>query len=473
MDLKILKNKRILILGFAREGIDSFRFLRKLLPKKVLGIGDRLKISNLKSQISNLLKKDKKVRLHFGEDYLKAIKNYDIIIKTPGIPPKTIKPFLKKGQRVTSQTEIFFENCKGLIVGVTGTKGKSTTASLIYEILKEGRLKAHLIGNIGKPALSHLGPLFQKKLSNRPKLKGVTRPTPVSRDSRQIYVYELSSHQLMSLEESPHIAVFLNIYPEHGDYYRNFNEYLKAKQNICRWQKKEDYFIYNRADKNVRETAKITKAKKIPIPTNYKFITNIRIKDKIPLIGKFNFKNIMVAVAVGKIFGISNKKIQEVIKKFKPLPHRLEFVGEFSGIKFYNDSLSTIPETTIVAIEALKKNLQTIILGGFDRGQDFKELVKRILDSNIETVILFPTTGERIWKQILRSQREPSSLGRGWPEHFFVEDIKEAVKLCYQNTERGKICLLSPASASFNLFKDYRQRGNLFKKLVKNFAKPK
>lgn len=461
MDLKALKNKRILILGFAREGIDSFKFLRKLLPKKVLGIADKLPLKKLSPSAQKTIYhifydrrkrgigRGRMMKLHFGEDYLKAIKNYDIIIKTPGIPPKIIKPFLKKGQRVTSQTEIFFENCKGKIVGITGTKGKGTTASLTYKILKAGGIKAHLIGNIGKPALSFLS----------------------SATENDIYVYELSSHQLMNLKESPHIAVFLNIYPEHGDYYRDFNEYLKTKQNICRWQEKEDYFIYNSEDEKVRKTAKITNAKKIPIKT--KSIGKVIRIEEIPLIGRFNLQNVAAAIEVGKIFGVDSKNIKKAIKNFKTLLHRLEFVGEFSGIKFYNDSLSTIPETTIAAIEALKKNLQTVILGGFDRGQDFKKLAKRILESNIKTVILFPTTGEKIWRETLKSQRGRVSLNWRLPKHFFVEDMRKAVELCYQYTKKGEICLLSPASASFNLFKDYRERGNLFKKFVKDFAKHK
>jgi len=434
-------SKRVLILGFGREGKDTFRFLRKVFPKKVLGIADRLEMKDLRLKI-----KDKRVRLHLGKDYLKALKNYDLIIKSPGIPPKVIKPFLKKNQRITSQAEIFFENCPGEIVGITGTKGKSTTTTLIYKILKacpERNRRVHLVGNIGKPVLSSL----------------------LKAKQNDVFVYELSSHQLMNLKISPHIAVLLNIYPEHGDFYRNFNEYVKAKANITKYQTEKDFLIYNANDRLVRKVAKKSKAKKIPIPTNYEFITNIRIKNKISLIGKFNLKNIMASIAVGKIFGVSDKNIKRAIKKFKSLSHRLEFIGEFKGIKFYNDSLATVPEATIKAIEALGKDVKTIVLGGFERGQDFKSLAKKILESEIETVILFPTTGERIWQALRQAQ------GKKLPRHFFIDNMKEAVKLAYQNTKRGKICLLSPASASFNLFKDYKERGNLFKKWVKILGK--
>jgi len=451
--LNELKNKSILILGFGKEGVDNFRFLRKLFPKKNLGVGDRLEFKNLKLKIKNY----KNVKWHLGENYLKALKDYNVIIKSPGIPPKAIAPFFTKKQKITSQTEIFFDNCPGKIIGITGTKGKSTTTSLIYQILKQAGLKAHLVGNIGKPVLNLLS--SATKLSKKAKVKKRTKfssPTP-----KDVYVYELSSHQLYNLKKSPQIAVFLNIYPEHLDYYKNFQEYFKAKQNITKYQKPEDYFIYNSEDPLVKKTIKISKAKKIPIPTNYEFLTNIRI----PLIGKFNLQNIMAAVAVGRIFRIPDKRIIKVIKNFKPLPHRLELVGTFKGITFYNDALSTIPETSIAAIDALGNNVQTIILGGFDRKIKFKNLAKRILKSKIKNVILFPTTGEKIWQEI-----SYLSKNKGRPQPFFVDNMRDAVKLAYEHTKKRKICLLSCASTSFSIFRDYKEKGNLFKKYVKKLA---
>jgi len=430
--LNNLKNKKLLILGLGREGIDTFKFLRKIFPNKILGIADRLKISDLRFKI-----KDKKIRWHLGKNYLKALKNYDVIVKSPGIPIHLItgiKTAFKEG-KVTSQTEIFFENCPGKIIGITGTKGKSTTAALIYKILKEGGLKAHLVGNIGKPVLNLL----------------------FSASPEDVYVYELSSHQLFNLKKSPHIAVFLNIYPEHLDYYQNFKEYADAKANITRYQTGNDYLIYNSENKLVSKIAKKSKAKKIPIPTDE--------IGKIPLVGKFNLQNAAAAICVGKIFGISNKEIAKAIKNFKPLPHRLEYIGTYKGIKFYNDSLSTIPETTIAALDALGEKVETIFLGGFDRGLDFKNLAKRILKSKIENLILFPTTGEKIWKKII------SLKSKNRFRAFLVQNMKDAVKLAFKHTQKGKICLLSCASPSFSIFRDYKEKGNLFKKYVKRYGK--
>ncbi|OGZ22341.1 MAG: hypothetical protein A3D46_00530 [Candidatus Nealsonbacteria bacterium RIFCSPHIGHO2_02_FULL_43_13] len=388
-----LENKKILILGFGREGRDTFKFLRKLFPKKKIGIADQ----------------------KFDKNYLKKLDGYDVIIKTPGIPFKILpKAVLGK---ITTQTEIFFENPPGTIIGVTGTKGKSTTASFIYQTLKKAGLKAYLIGNIGQPVLS-----FLKKA-----------------DSQSVFVYELSAHQLFHLKKSPHIAVLLNIYPEHLDYYRSFKEYAQAKANITKFQTEKDWLIYNIQDPLVKKISRKSKAQKIPIR------------------GKYYELDMAAAKAVAKIF-----KIPE-LKKFKFLPHRLEFVGKFKSISFYNDSLSTIPETTMEALDFLGEKVQTLILGGFDRGLNFKKLTQRIKKSQVKTLILFPTTGQRILKAL---------MDIGYPsiiKHFFVKDMKTAVKLAYRHTGKDKICLMSPASPSFGIFKDYAERGDLFKKLVKKY----
>lgn len=433
MKINKLKDKRILILGFGKEGIDSFLFLRKIFPKKVIGVADK----NL--QLKTYNSKLKGIRWHLGKNYLKTLEDYDIIIKSPGVPihlPEVEKAF---GQgKITSQTEIFFENCPGKIIGITGTKGKSTTTSLIYEILKAG-LKVHpvkfasqtfnrvnLVGNIGKPVLSLL-------LSATPK---------------DIYVFELSAHQLYNLEKSPHIAVFLNIYPEHLDYYKNLKEYAKAKANIAIHQKKDDYLVFNSANKIISEFAKKSKAKKIPIKGEYYELD----------------KN--AAREVGKLFKIPSVKIEKTMKDFKGLPHRLELVGTFKGITFYNDALSTIPETAIFAIDALGDRIQTIMLGGYDRKIKFNNLAKRVLKSKIKNVILFPTTGEKIWKTILKTKKSGGVL-----KPFFVDNMKDAVKIAYENTQKGKICLLSTASTSFSIFRDYKEKGDLFKKFVKIYGK--
>ena len=437
MKLDELKNKKILILGLGLEGMDTLKFLRKFFSKKALGIGDRLELKNLNSKVRDIIKKDKNLNLHLGEDYLEALKNYDVVIKSPGIQLRILNSFLKKDQRITSQTEIFFDNCPGKIIGVTGTKGKSTTTSLIYTILKENGFNAYLAGNIGKPMLSLL-------LTAKPE---------------NVYVCELSSHQLLNLKKSPHIAVFLNIYPEHLDYYKDFKEYLLAKSNIACHQKKNDYLVFNSKNKFVSGIAKKSKAKKIPINL-------IKIKKFDTLLkGNFNIQNIKAAVAVARLFKIKDKNILKSIKSFKPLPHRLEDIGTYKGIKFYNDALSTVPEATMVALDTLGDKVETIFLGGFDRGIDFKNLAKRILKSKIKTLILFQTTGDKIFRQIIALDDKKKYKA------IMVQNMKDGVEQAFKYTKKGKICLLSTASPSFGLFKDYKEKGDLFKKYVKLYGK--
>ncbi|MFA5169679.1 MAG: UDP-N-acetylmuramoyl-L-alanine--D-glutamate ligase [Candidatus Paceibacterota bacterium] len=429
MDIKSLEKKKVLILGIGREGADSFVFLRKKFPKKKLFVADKKKYEDLDIKTKKLLG-GKNIELFLGDDYLKNIKSFDVVLKSPGISLSSIKKYLGKKTKVTSQTELFFDNCPGMIIGITGTKGKSTTSSLIYAVLKEAGLKPYLVGNIETPSLSFL--LKAKK--------------------KDIFVYELSSHQLQGLTMSPHIAVFLNIYPEHLDYYKNFKEYFLAKTNIVKYQKKNDYFIFNSKIKEISDLAKKAKSKKIEInPIDFaKFL-----KENQEFLEITHIDNLIAVLNVLKILNIKEEKIIKGFKKFKRPEHRLEFVGENKGIRFYDDSIATIPEATIFALDSLGSDVETLILGGYDRGIKYEKLGERLMKSNVKNLILFNPSGEKILKTVKGKK------------HVFVEDMKEAVKKCFQMTSKGKICLLSPASPSFGTFKDYKERGDLFKKYIK------
>jgi len=436
MCLEKLKNKKILILGFGEEGIDNYLALRRLFPKKLLGIADKLELKNFDKKIQEILKKDKNLKLYFNKNYLNSLKNYELIIKTPGVNVKNIKPFLKKRVEIISQTDIFFKYCPGKIIGVTGTKGKGTTCSLIYEILKKSGFNAYLIGNIGNPVFQTL---LKAKIND-------------------IFIYELSCHQLQNLKKSPHIAVFLNLYPDHLDYYQNLKEYYKTKESIFKYQTKKDYLIFNPEQKILRDIIKKSKAKTIPI----KNINVKKIKKDIP--ENLNLLDLEASILVAKILKISEINIRQAIKSFKSLEHRLEFVGKYKGIEFYNDSFATIPEATIFAINTLGKDVKTLILGGSEKGKiDFSNLAKEILNNKIENLIFFPTTGKKIWQEIL-------NLDKKLPKKFFVKSMSDAVKIAYKNTSKKSICLLSPACASFSIFKNYKERGDLFKKYVKIYA---
>jgi len=444
---KQFTRKNILIIGLGREGLDSFLFFRRLFPKKTIGLADRSPLESLDPVLRKTIVGDGYVKLYLGADYLKAIADYDIAVKAPGIPihlPEIEQAYF--AGKVTWQTKIFFDLCPGTIIGVTGTKGKSTTSALIFSVLKAAGKPVKLLGNIGKPILMDL--MAAKK--------------------GDYFVLELSSHQLFDLKKSPHIAVLLNLYEEHLDYYRDFAEYAQAKANITLYQSERDFLIYNSQNKETAAIAGKTKARKIAFN---QYDWDFRAAE-LPLVGEFNYQNAKVAAIVGKILKIKKGDINKALKKFKPLEHRLELVGKYDGIEFYDDSLSTIQESAIAAIDGLGDKVQTLIAGGFDRGQPFNELAAKILNSKIGTLILFPTTGQRIIKEV---ERLAGDLGRGARfgaiKYFFAASMDEAVKTAYDRTESGRICLMSCASSSFSLFKNYEEKARLYKQYLKKYAK--
>ena len=433
---EIEKKKKILILGFGKEGKDAFLFLKKRFPEKEIAIADQKE--NLKIE-----KEWKNTKFFLGKDYLKHVNKFDLIVKSPGISPKIleIKKLYQK-KKITTPAKIFFENCKGKIIGITGSKGKGQTALLIYKILKSANLKPKLVGNIGKPYLSYLN----------------------SKTENKIFVFEISSHQLFKIGRSPHIAVLTKISPAHLDFFESFGQYIKSKEEILKWQKENDFLVYNARDKIILEMVKKSKAKKIPVKNPQKEIEKYHFKN-IPETLKFYSLNFALALKVAEIFGVKKNRIEEAIKNFKGLPHRLEFVGKYKGIYFYNDSASTLPSATEFAIDNLKNKISTLILGGSENYVDISFLVKKILKEKIKNLILFPDTGKRIYEEILKRKK-----GKNFPDCFFAFSMKEAVKIAFEKTEKGKICLLSPAFPSFSLFSSYQERGNLFKRWVKKLG---
>lgn len=463
MTLKDLQDKKILILGLGREGMDTFCFLRGSFPEKILGLADRKEMSEFSQEVQEKITNAKGLALYLGKDYLQSLAEYDVIFKTPGIPLSEISPYLKKNHIITSQAGFFLENCPGTIIGITGTKGKGTTVSLLHEVLKTAGLKSFLVGNIGEPVLSYLN-LAEKN---------------------DVFVYELSSHQLQNLKTSPHIAGFLNLYQAHLDHFKDMEEYQKSKESITLFQNKKDWFIYNRDQEELKFLAEKTKAQKICFSLESReadcFFQDgclfwreekiIRASD-IPLIGRFNLYNVMMAISAAKLLRVENATISEAIKSFRALPHRLELLGEFRGIEFYNDSLATLPEPVILAIDAFGERARTIILGGHDAGQDFKSLAEKILESKIKAIIFFMPTGQKIYKTILKAGESRPEFKKRAQEinYFFADNMREAVNFAFENTTQEKVCLLSPACPSFGVFKDYKDRGEQFRKYIQGYG---
>lgn len=450
--------KKIGILGMGREGVSTYKFIRAYFPDAELILMDRLPINELSDKAKEIVRIDKKVLFVSGDGYLDGLKKCDLVFRTPGISPELISGKFP-GLEITSQTKLFLELCRDRVVGVTGTKGKSTTSGLIYAILKQKCNNVHLIGNIGYPPLQFL------RLDS----------------PETLFIFELSSHQLADIDVSPRVAVILNIYPEHLDYYPNIDDYIKAKSKIALLGRKGDLLIFNMDSEPVNNIAELAKAQKLGFSEknkpgsvayvdgnwlcykNEKYIQKILEITEIPLLGKHNLVNCLAAIIATQNLGVSVEDIKKGINNFKSLPCRLELVGRYKGIDFINDSLATVPQAAVAAIEAFGARAKTLIVGGFDRGLDYRVLAKAIIKSSIETVILLPDTGDKIRKEI----EMMTNLSNKLPEMIEAESIKEAVEQAFKHTKPGRMVLLSPAAASFNMFKNYSERGAEFTKWVK------
>lgn len=402
------KNKKVAIIGYGLEGQDAHKFL--------ISKGAKVTILDQKDD----------------PNYLENLDRFDLIVRSPGVIPNKIKT----AKRVTTSTHIFFDQFPGTIIGVTGTKGKGTTSTLIYQIMKKARFDVYLAGNIGKPMLELLSVISNKSY----------------------VVLEMSSFQLIDLPVSPNIAVVLNITSDHMDWHKNKKEYFTAKKNIVKFQKPSDWAVINSEYKTSKSFAKSTKASVIFFNKNK--LDDVYKSDLI-LRGKHNLENIAAAVAVAKILNIDKKIILKTVKHFKGLEHRLEFVKEVKGVKFYNDSFATGPQPTIAAIKAFTEP-ETIILGGSDKGLDYRELGQIINKTkNIKNIILIGTTSKKIKKYLNKNLEFSIS-------NLEFASMKEIVAKSLKVSKSGSVVILSPASASFDMFKDYKDRGNQFKNEVNN-----
>ena len=424
-----LENKKIAIWGLGKEGISTLQFIQNNNIKcKRLGILDK----NILPEIEGTNKLSK----------LEELNEYDLIFKSPGIITDSSIVDVNK---LTSQTEEFVKILSKQIIGITGTKGKSTTSSLTYTILKKYYPNTVLVGNIGIPCFNAINEI----------------------DENTKIVFELSCHQLEFIRYSPHIAVILNLYSDHLDHYKTFENYIKAKLNINKFQKEDNIFIYgetckkyinkyiNRKIKNnicindyIKDRTIITENNSIQI-----------LEDETNLVGEHNFFDIAISYYIcSNIYIISNEEFKSALKDFKGLAHRLEYVTTKDGVKYYDDSISTIGETTIEGVKALK-DVNTLILGGMDRKIDYSNLEDFILQNKkLENLILMPDTGKRIYKELQEKGNNKDC--------YLVNNLEEAVKKAKEVTKKDMICLLSPASASYGFFKNFEERGTTFQELV-------
>lgn len=403
-----------------------------------------------------------KVNLICGKNYLKdGIKGFDVVFRSPGVYrylPEIVKA-QKAGVKISSAIKLFFELCPAKIIGVTGTKGKGTTSTLIYQILKSARRDVYLAGNIGKPYLELLS---------------------VIRHMSYV-ILELSSFQLIDMDKSPHVAVVLNITSDHLDWHKDIDEYINAKKNIVRYQSVSDWAVINEEYETPKSFAQLTKGKVVffskSAPTNSAFVENGEIvflqngerivlgkSHWLKLRGEHNLENVTAALSVASVLGIEEKIVKKIVFSFRGLEHRLELVGNVGGVSFYNDSFATGPQPTIAAIKSFDE-LETLILGGSDKDLDYKDLGVEIAKrKNVENIILIGQVRDLIEKAL------QGASFKGQVYDLKTSRMSEIVKKAFEITPKGGVVLLSPAAASFDMFKSYKDRGEQFKKSVKELV---
>lgn len=458
----LVRGKKVAILGFGAEGESAARFL--LNKGAEVSVFDAREEANLEQEKIEGLRK-RGVSFHFNS-YPETFSSFDFIIRSPGIrlSSSVIEKVREQGVPLTSLIKLFFDFCPARIIGVTGTKGKGTTSSLIYEMLKKQGSDAYLGGNIGIPPLDFLDKLTESSW----------------------VVLELSSFQLQDLEKSPNIAVVLMITSEHLDYHKDVREYVDAKRNILRFQGPQDIAILNRDYSATNESDTLTLGKLYFVSREREvkegcFVEDgwivirtdsssdkriIPIKD-ILLPGKHNLENVCPASMAAYLAGVDVKNIAQVLQEFKGLEHRLELVRIFNGVKYYDDSFSTTPETAIAAIEAFEAPM-VLILGGSSKNSDFEKLGRTIREAkNIKAII---GIGDE-WQRIRATIDTSTSLGASISQLTFdiVEDcfnMREIVQKASKIAKIGDVVILSPACASFDMFKNYKERGEQFKKEV-------
>lgn len=458
---------RIAILGFGREGRSILKFLARQPRYHVTEIW----ILDKNTKLNTPRNSHFKISHRLGKNYLKNLDKFDIVFRSPGVPYNLpqIQKALKRGVKFSSASKLFFENSPTKnIIGVTGTKGKGTTCTLLYEILKNC-LPAEAVAKAGGADVMLAGNIGKSPLEILPKLKSDTW-----------VVLELSSFQLQDLEQSLKIAAVLDIFPDHLDSHKNFKEYIEAKTNIGRFQTKQDKIFYFADNKNSAWIANQSPAQKIPVEPGAVNLPPLKIP------GAHNRKNAAMAKTVALSLDCPEHAVDRIIADYKGMEHRLEFVRRIKPhsnvlenvrINFYNDSASTNPQTAAAAVLAFSNTLNAkpyplvLIAGGKDKNLDYKPLSQAIKKSgNVQAVILFGENKRKIKKALVNSKRE---LGI-----YVTDNLKSAINTAFKQAKSLitsycplVIVIFSPGSASFDMFKDYQDRGEKFKKIVKSLKK--
>lgn len=443
MQLKNLENKKICILGYGIENQALVNFLIKKKIKCEITICDAQK-NIKKTHCSISLRNNKNINWQLGKNYDKNLKNFNIIFRIAGYPLIRLHKKISRSIQLTisSPTKLFFELCQTKnIIGVTGTNGKGTTASLIYKILKSHIKTKHCHANVyfgGNIGISMFS--FIEKIKKN-----------------DWVILELSSFQLEDINKSPQIAVFTNFTEDHlmpsnhtnPNFHKSMNDYWQAKSNIFIHQDKNCWLIINEKLKS--------KLNNKNLKSKIKYFSKSNLPSA--LLGEHNKENIATAIEVAKLVGIKYDAIKKIISKFEGLEHRIEFVKKINGKKYYNDSFAVSPDATITALKSFDSRI-TLILGGTDKGAKFNKLAKTIKKYTQFVVILKGNAISKLKKELYKIKYPKNKIK-------LAKNMENAVNTANNNSSKGDVILLSPACASFGMFKNYKERGELFKQEIK------
>ncbi|MBR6504200.1 MAG: UDP-N-acetylmuramoyl-L-alanine--D-glutamate ligase [Clostridia bacterium] len=453
---KFLNGRKVAIIGLGVSNIPLIDYMYKFGAK--VTIFHHKEIDDIEKSIMDKIT-NYSMDFSFGKDCFSKLKGFDIIFRSPSCMPN--RPELlqeeENGAILTSEIEMLIKMFPGKIIGVTGSDGKTTTTSLIYEIMKKAGYNCYLGGNIGVPLFTKLNQMIPE----------------------DILILELSSFQLMDMDVSPDISVITNITPNHLDIHSSYEEYIEAKRNIFENQDESGTVVLNYDNEITRKLGGLANGKVKFFSKETKLDNGIildgdiikkcedRVRkhilntNEVDLRGKHNFENICTAIAATEGL-VDMNTIIEAVTDFKGVEHRLEFIREINGVKWYNDSIGSSPTRTIAGLNSFNEDI-VLIAGGYDKNLDYTPLAKPIVDK-VKTLILIGQTSEKIFTAV----KEELDIQNKFMDIHFCEDLKQTAILANRYSKPGQVVLFSPASASFDMFKNFMERGEKFKEIVNN-----
>jgi UDP-N-acetylmuramoyl-L-alanine---L-glutamate ligase len=464
MRLAGLPAGRTILLGLGVDGTATYRLLRRRYPELPLAVADQKSPGELAPDLAASLAQDRHTTAFLGQCWLDSLHLFSVCIKSPGISilkHRQLGEFIRQGGQVLGSTDLFLAETPARVIGVTGTKGKSTTATLLHRLLEAAGQRAHLVGNVGTPALAQLEAMQNGDWA----------------------VVEFSSYQCATLTRGPSVAVFVSLFPDHMDHHGGFERYAAAKARLTLTQDETGVFVYNGAEPRLTELAAQTRARGVV----YNRPPGLRLtaaEDRLvggappveafslegwTLPGRHNAENLMAALSVVRELGIALQDCREAVRTFEGLPHRLQRIATVRGVDYFDDAISTTPESTMRAVEVLGSRLAGVILGGTDRGYAFEALAALLARTPVQAAAYLPDSGSR-----LRAALEAACQGiREHPEALETSDMAAAVRFLARRAAPGQAVLLSTASPSYSLYADFKAKGAAFRTAVEKLKTEK